>query len=245
MQDKSIRKHAESKSGFYVLIALAVIGGIVELLFASWTASHNIPMMMQGVDDGVFKFFGGIGAVVGEVVSIAAFVFLFFTGGSNRVAVMATYLLMNGILLFNSIVRYAQLKAGNPMVDQVIGFYGSYVAPFPIFIVAILGVLAIVHTHPLLRQRTAEHNARAKELERQVSMQEWAAERMMDMMDDPDIHAELKRGAMAGVRALATKTAGQISGEYIQPILPPQTGGRDVSRNDFSVDVSTNPTKPR
>lgn len=199
----SMRSLASSGHKTLMMILLFLFGLVVFGLGAFWTASHNIPLMTQRTDE-AFRVFGTIAAVTGEVFVIVCYLFLFVTAGLQRTTILIAKVLMWLVLIFNSMVRYAQLGAGDPRVDQVINIYGTYIAPFPVFLLSFFGIIAIIETSADVRARNAEHDTKVKEQERKTLMRRWTDKRTEELMEHmPEVDKWLEASAILSVVAQA------------------------------------------
>lgn len=177
-------------------ITLFVIGLCLMLLLAAWTASHNVPMLMRGTVE-IFRVLGGAAALAGEALLLVCYILPFFTAGRQRTATMIVGIWTFLMLLFNSVVGYAQLAANDKTVNQMVDFYGGYIAPFPLFITVFFGLLIILETSEEIRARNAEAAARIAEQKRRTDMALWAQEQTDTMLETlPEVHQALQAGAV-------------------------------------------------
>jgi hypothetical protein len=206
MEDQSIRKYLRSGNSRVVTASIFIIGFIVVLLFSLWTASHNIPLMTAGTDT-EFRIFGAASAVVGEIVLMSTYVLLFFTGGRHRWTVFAVHVAMIFILLTNSIVRYAELSAHSDLLTNVVNFYGSYIAPIPVLLASVFGLILIVHFDPNVQQRHARQDLENLEHTHRMALQRWAQERMLDAMDSEAVKGAILEEAVAAAHSAGREVA--------------------------------------
>ena len=211
-QSSSIRSSRQKRGGNAKAVVLFFIGLVLVLLIALWTGSHNVPMMMKGTVE-MFRLLGGAAALSGEVLLLVCYVLPFFTAGTQRIATIGVGVWTFFVLLFNSIVGYAQLAAHNQTFDQIVDFYGGYIAPFPIFITVFFGVMLIVETSEDIRARNAAAAAKVQEQRRKTDMHNWVQEQTDAMFEQmPEVHDVLKAGAIVIAVAEAKATFRDYTG---------------------------------
>lgn len=212
MLQESVKSFLESGKGRGRIVAVFVFGLSVEIGAMLWTVSHNLPLMMQGTDN-AFRTFGAIAAITGEFVAIYTYILLFKVGGGQWLSTFATHTLMLTALVFNSIVRYAQLGNGaNTNINEVFAFYGAYIAPLPIFAIALIGALMIVHSDPSVKQRNADHDIEHERGRQGVAMKKWASSQMANYLDSPEVHDALKIAAKKTIAEESQRVAQELLG---------------------------------
>jgi hypothetical protein len=155
------------------------------ILVGLYTFSHNANLMMQGTNMR-FQVIGLIAAAVGELFMLYAFVVALFSAGGQRVAAVLSDVAMLAVLLFNTVVDYANVSGNMPTDGRwLFDLYTTYGAPILIVIVLVTGLHFILHLDHAVRFHSAEIAADIAEKEIETAAIYTAKDQMVKEMANP------------------------------------------------------------
>jgi hypothetical protein len=129
------------------------------ILVGLYTFSHNANLMMRGTN-ARFQVIGLIAAAVGELFMLYAFVVALYSAGGQRAAAILSDVAMLTVLLFNTVVDYANVSGNMPRDGRwLFDLYATYGAPIVIVIVLVTGLHFILHLDHAVRAHSASISA--------------------------------------------------------------------------------------
>lgn len=208
-------------------VAVFGVAAFFQVIVMIWTAVHNIPLLMSGIDPDL-RWVGIVAALSGELFALSMFILLFFLAGVQRIIALSAYAAMLLFLLANSVVRSVQLTTPDLAHNFYLGIYASFGAPFFIFVVIVLGCVLLVESDPLAELLNARREVQQTQHKVKLTAIRGTRQAVVEDMANPEHMAEIRSGAHSIVTDAVSVVAGAFRGRLNgkEPVADPNANGQ-------------------